>query len=85
MGRDFEFLEAARIGDLLYFEKFFANKKTKALQRYSYWIPVGKIPVLHKFSLPITSPVCVVDPHQTLRTRAVTVPFIMPLSMVTCE
>lgn len=33
MGRDFEFLEAARVGDLLYFEKFFANKKTKALQR----------------------------------------------------
>lgn len=35
MGRgDFEFLEAARVGDLLYFEKFFANKKSKALQRY---------------------------------------------------
>ena len=34
MGRDFEFLEAARLGDVLYFEKFFANKKSRPLTRF---------------------------------------------------
>lgn len=34
MGRDFDFLEAARVGDVLYFEKFYVNKKIRPLTRF---------------------------------------------------
>lgn len=84
MGRDFEFLEAARGGDLLYFEKFFANKKAKALQRY-----FRRREEIGIFLIPgnplILSAAFVGDQHRIRKTRVAIVPSITLPSMDTCK